>query len=144
MDDSRKAAEVATEHLINLGHTRVAFITGSDEYALSGARRGGYKAALTKHGLPVDEALIGRGDFTYESGVERRDPVRPGPARHRDRGQQQPDGAGRAAVAGRHDLLVPEQMSIVSFDDTPIVRFSRPPLTVVQPIAAMTAEAASC
>lgn len=142
--DDRKAAEVATEHLINLGHTRVAFITGSDEYALSSARLEGYKAALTKHGLPVDEALIGRGDFTYESGVRAAEILcgldRPATGIVASNDQM---ALAALRVAGRRGLLVPEQMSIVSFDDTPIVRFSHPPLTaVVQPIAAMTAEAA--
>ena len=67
--DDRAAGKVATEHLLDLGHTRVGFITGSDEWAISGARLDGYKQAMTERGFAIDEALIGRGDFSFESGT---------------------------------------------------------------------------
>lgn len=138
------AAEAATGHLLDLGHRRVGFITGSDEYALSAARLAGYRLALTSRGLEVDEALIGRGDFTYGSGEVA--------AEQMLASAEPPTGIvasndqmalATLAVAKASGLSVPDDLSIVSFDDTPIVRFSHPPLTaVVQPIAAMTAAAA--
>ncbi len=143
MDDG-KAAELATDHLLDLGHRRVGFITGSDEYALSGARLEGYRRAIARRGLPADKALIGRGDFTFQSGVaateafcELADP----PTGLVASNDQMALAALR--VADRRGLAVPGRLSIISFDDTPIVRFSNPSLTaIVQPIAAMTAEAA--
>ncbi len=138
------AAEAATNHLLDLGHRRVGFITGSDDYALSGARLAGYRLALSSRGLPVDPALIGPGDFTYASGEIA--------ARAMLALDQPPTGIvasndqmalAALAVAKAAGRSVPGDLSIVSFDDTPIVRFSHPPLSaVVQPIAAMTAAAA--
>lgn len=138
------AAETATSHLLDLGHRRVGFITGSDEYALSGARLAGYRSALASRGLEIDEALVGHGDFTYGSGEAA--------AKQLLALAEPPTGIvasndqmalATLAVAKTSGLAVPGDLSIVSFDDTPIVRFSHPPLTaVVQPIAAMTAAAA--
>ena len=143
MDDG-KAAEVATDHLLDLGHTRVGFITGSDEYALSGARLEGYRTALAKRGLPQDDSLIGRGDFSFASGevaTETLCGLKDPPTGLVASNDQMALAALR--VANRRGLSVPGQLSIISFDDTPIVRFSNPSLTaVVQPIAAMTAKAA--
>lgn len=144
MDDG-KAAEVATEHLLDLGHTRVGFITGSDEYALSAARLEGYRNALRKRGLPEDPALVGAGDFTYESGQRAADALLSldDPATGIVASNDQM-ALATLEVAKRRGLSTPGQVSIVSFDDTPVVRFSHPPLTaVVQPIAAMTAQAAA-
>lgn len=144
MDDG-KAAEVATEHLLDLGHTRVGFITGSDEYALSAARLEGYRRALRRRGLPEDPALVGPGDFSFESGeraaealMSLDDPVT-GVVASNDQ-----MALATLGVAKRRGLSIPGQLSIVSFDDTPVVRFSHPPLTaIVQPIAAMATQAAA-
>lgn len=143
MDDGA-AAEVATHHLLDLGHTRVGFITGSDEYALSGVRLDGYRQAIAARGLPRDDQLVGRGDFSFDSGVAAMEAFcaleSPPTALVASNDQM---ALAALHVANRRGLTVPDQLAIVSFDDTPIVRFSNPPLTaVVQPIAAMTATAA--
>lgn len=142
--DDRAAAEVATTHLLDLGHKRVGFITGSDEYVLSGARLDGYRRAIAARGLEPDDDLIGRGDFSYASGLQAMEALfaleRP-PTAVVASNDQMALAALRAANA--RGLAAPEGLAIVSFDDTPIVRFSNPPLTaVVQPIAAMASEAA--
>ncbi|MFN3352298.1 MAG: LacI family DNA-binding transcriptional regulator, partial [Brevundimonas sp.] len=62
------AAQVATEHLLDLGHRRIGFITGSDEYAVSAVRGEGWRRAHAERGLPLDPALEADGDFTFESG----------------------------------------------------------------------------
>ena len=142
MDDGAAAA-AATEHLIGLGHKRVGFITGSDEYALSADRLEGYRRAMRASGLD-DPALVGRGDFTFGSGVE---------ATRRLLALEHPPTAMVASsdqmslaaldTAKEQGLEVPRDLSIVSFDDTPIVKFSTPPLTAIrQPIAPMAARAA--
>lgn len=142
--DDRAAGKVATEHLLDLGHTRVGFITGSDEWAISGARLEGYKAALAERGLALDEALIGQGDFSFESGVAAMEAfykLASPPTAVVGSNDQMSLAALRVATA--RGLKAPDQLAIVSFDDTPIVKFSNPPLTaIVQPVAAMTAEAA--
>jgi LacI family transcriptional regulator len=141
--DDRAAGQAATEHLLDLGHTRVGFITGSDEWAISGARLDGYKQAIADRGLEIDEALIGRGDFSFESGTAAMQAfcdLADRPTALVASNDQMALAALR--VANSRGLKVPDQMAIVSFDDTPIVKFSNPPLTaIVQPIAAMAAEA---
>jgi LacI family transcriptional regulator len=142
--DDHGAAKAATSLLLDQGHRRVAFITGSDEYALSGARLDGYCAALSERGQPVDRNLIGRGDFTFQSGLA----ACGGFFALDDRPTAilaSNDQMALAALncAASHGVGVPDDLAIISFDDTPIVRFSHPPLTaIVQPIAAMTAAAA--
>ena len=141
--DDRAAGKVATEHLLDLGHTRVGFIPGSDEWAISGARLDGYKQAMTERGFAIDEALIGRGDFSFESGTAAMEAfcelAEPPTALVASNDQM---GLAALRVATDRGLKSPEDLAIVSFDDTPIVKFSHPPLTaIVQPIAAMTAEA---
>jgi len=143
MDDAH-AAEAATDHLLDLGHRRIGFITGSEEYTLSGARLEGHRRALAARGLGLEPELIGAGDFSYASGVAATerfcDLAQPPTALIASNDQM---ALAALQVASRRGLAVPEQLAIVSFDDTPIVRFSHPPLTaVVQPIAGMAAEAA--
>lgn len=142
--DDRAAGKAATEHLLDLGHTRIGFITGSDEWTISGARLEGYKQAMAERGLALDEALIGQGDFSFESGVAAMEAfcdLEAPPTAVVGSNDQMSLAALRVATA--RGLKAPEQLAIVSFDDTPIVKFSNPPLTaIVQPVAAMTAEAA--
>ena len=142
--DDQAAAAAATSLLLDHGHRRVAFITGSDEYALSGARLDGYRQAVSARGLPDDDALIGRGDFTFASGVTAMEgflAMADRPTAIVASNDQMALAALRVAL--RHGLKVPQDVAIVSFDDTPIVRFASPPLTaIVQPIAGMTAAAA--
>ncbi len=140
MDDAA-AARRATQHLIELGHRRIGFIAGTPEYALSGARLNGYRAAMDDAGLPP---MAEPGDFGFESGRA---------AARRLLGRAEPATAIVAssdrmalacvAVASERRLDVPGDLSVVSFDDTPLARFSHPPLTAIdQPIAAMSARAA--
>jgi len=143
MDDAAAAA-AATDHLIGLGHRRIGFITGSDEYSLSGARLTGFRSAIRAAGLKSDDSLIGKGDFTFESGAEATRKLlalddRPTAI------VASSDQMALAAleVARAQGLEVPRDLSIISFDDTPIARFCVPPLTAIrQPIAGMTACAA--
>ena len=143
MDDGRAAA-VATEHLLALGHRRVGFITGSDDYALSGARLDGYRAAMRAAGQGDDPGLVARGDFGFDSGLAAAEALcaldDPATAIVASNDQM---ALATLHVAEARGLSVPRDLSVVSFDDTPVVRFSVPPLTAInQPIAAMTARAA--
>jgi LacI family transcriptional regulator len=141
MDDER-AARLATQHLLELGHRRIGLIAGPTTYELSQWRIEGWRQAMTAAGLS-GEGLLVRGDFGYDSGLaatgnllDQPDPPTAIVASN--------DRMALAAleVARRRDLSVPDDLSIISFDDTPIVRFTHPPLTaVVQPVAQVTARA---
>ncbi|NUR45731.1 MAG: LacI family DNA-binding transcriptional regulator [Sphingomonas sp.] len=136
MDDER-AAGLATEHLIALGHRRIGFISGSGEYALSKWRVDGWRAAMDAAGLDHAD-LLSAGDFSFGSGEHA--------ARALLGLEDRPtaiiasnDQMALACLEVAHELGigVPDDLSLISFDNTPIVRFTRPPLTAVdQPIAA--------
>ncbi|MES2057696.1 MAG: LacI family DNA-binding transcriptional regulator [Pseudomonadota bacterium] len=141
MDDER-AARLATEHLIALGHRRIGFIAGSLEYELSTWRVDGWRAAMAAAGLETT-GLLAQGDFSFASGKL---------AAHHLLDRDAPASAiiasnDRMALAtleaGRErGIDVPRDLSLISFDDTPIVRFTHPPLTaIVQPIAEVAARA---
>jgi LacI family transcriptional regulator len=141
MDDER-AARLATEHLVELGHRRIGFISGSDEYSLSQWRVDGWRAAMAAAGLD-SSGLLASGDFTFASGEVA--------ARHLLGAAEPPtaiivssDKMSLATLEVARDLglSVPRDLSLISFDDTPIARFAVPPLTSIdQPIAATTSRA---
>lgn len=141
MDDAG-AARDATQHLVALGHRRIGFIAGSSEYALSGWRVDGWRAAM--EGAKLDtKGLLQHGDFGFASGVVAARALLERP----DRATAIIASSDQMALATLErarslGLEVPGELSIISFDNTPIVRFTQPPLTAVdQPIAALTARA---
>ncbi|WP_315761016.1 LacI family DNA-binding transcriptional regulator [Sphingomonas sp. Y38-1Y] len=139
MDDER-AARLATEHLAGLGHARIGFIAGPEAYELSGWRIEGWRAAMAAAGLATDD-LMARGDFGYEAGLAAaRLLVERGATAIIASNDRM--ALATLEVARERGLAVPGDLSIVSFDDTPIVRFTHPPLTaIVQPIAEVAARA---
>lgn len=142
--DDRQAAADATRHLLDLKRRRIGFIIGSPRFAASRARQDGYRDALEQAGLTFDPALVREGDFTFESGVAAAEallalPVPP------DAVVASNDEMALAVlhVAHRRAIAVPNALALVSFDDSPGVRLSVPPLTSVrQPIAEMAGKAA--
>lgn len=123
----------ATEHLLGLGHRSIVMLGGFEPVMASRARESGYRAALGSwagdHGAP---RVIG-GDFTYESGLD---------AAIRVLSEPDPPTAIFAAsdfqalgvleAARRLGLRVPEDVSVVGFDDLVMARMSTPPLTSVR------------
>ncbi|MBC9717280.1 LacI family DNA-binding transcriptional regulator [Streptomyces sp. TRM66268-LWL] len=129
----------ATRHLLELGHRRIGFIAGPPRLLCSRARLDGYRAALDTAGVPVDDALVVPGDFYHESGFTGcnalLDLAEPPTAVFASSDQM---GLGAIEALRRRGLRVPEDMSIVGFDDLPEVRWSAPPLTTVrQPLSDM-------
>ncbi len=142
--DDEAAARRATEHLLDLGHTRIAYVQGHPEYAMSPDRLHGFTSAIEARGLEVDPAYLQPGDFTYEAGVDALNTLAalavPPTAVLASSDEM---ALGVLHAAGPLGLKVPDDLSVVSFDDTPTVRMSVPALTAIrQPIAAMTARAA--
>ena len=140
--DEDGAARLATEHLIGLGHERIGFIAGPDDYALSGWRVDGWRQTMADARLSTD-GLLAQGDFGFASGrtaaTALLDGTTPPTAIVASSDQM---ALATLELARERGLDVPADLSIVSFDDTPIVRFVHPPLTaIVQPIAEVTANA---
>ncbi|WP_305784640.1 LacI family DNA-binding transcriptional regulator [Symbioplanes lichenis] len=131
----------ASQHLTSLGHRRIGFITGSMQMVCSQARLAGFRAAL---GPLVDESLIVEGDFDYKSGYEGALALLQRPDRPTAIFASSDTMAlGVYEAARRTGLRVPEDVSVVGFDDLPEARWTSPPLTTVrQPLAEMGALAA--
>ncbi len=139
--DDESAASLATEHLIALGHTRIGFIAGPEDYELSAWRIDGWRKTMLAAGLADD--LLARGDFGYASGrdaaIALLDAADPATAIIASNDQM---ALATLETCRSRGIEVPRDLSLVSFDNTPIVRFTHPPLTAIdQPIADLAAQA---
>lgn len=133
-------ARVATEHLIALGHRRIGIITGSKGGLLcSRARLDGYRAALEGAGIAEIPSLIAHGEFEYRSGIGAAlkliDHTNPPTAIF---ACSDYIALGVYEAARRRGLSIPDQLSVVGFDDLPAARWASPPLTTIrQPLEEM-------
>lgn len=142
--DSFGGALQATRHLIELGHRRIGFIAGRTDLRSSIARDAGYRRALANAGIPLDPALVGAGSY-------RQDAVRVA-ALEMLRRKERPTAIFAAndisaleivKVAAELGLDVPQDLSIIGFDDVPEASAASPGLsTVRQPMQTLGAEAA--
>jgi DNA-binding LacI/PurR family transcriptional regulator len=137
-----RGGQSATRHLVELGHRRIAMISGPD-HPFCLARMAGYSSALTEAGLPVDPDLVVRTQLTREDGrVAARDllsrPDRPTAVFTANDMQ----ALGVYQAARELGLRIPDDLSVVGFDDVPAVAWVDPPLTTVhQPLAEMAVAA---
>jgi LacI family transcriptional regulator len=141
--DNRRAAHEMTAHLLSLGHRRIGFVIGDPNQSASGHRLQGYRDALVEAGLPHDEALIAPGLFTYRSGLDAAERLLrlavPPSAVFASNDDM---AAATVAVAHRHGLDVPGDLTVVGFDDTTLATAIWPELTTIrQPIADMSRRA---
>lgn len=143
--DDFEAARVVTKHLLDLGHRRIGFIVGHPNQTASAQRLAGYREALKQAGIRQDDALVQQGYFTYRSGLEASEKLLGLRSRPTAIFASNDDMAAAAvAVAHRHRLQVPEDISVCGFDDTPLATTIWPELTTIrQPIAEMARAAVS-
>ncbi|QXG76039.1 LacI family DNA-binding transcriptional regulator [Modestobacter sp. L9-4] len=129
----------ATEHLVELGHRRIAVVGGPQAYLCSRARIDGYRAALERAGIAVDPALVVHGTFRHQGGYDQAKALLalPDPPTAVFAGSDE-QAFGVMEAARQAGLSVPDDLSVVGFDDLPMARWSSPPLTTVrQPLADM-------
>lgn len=134
----------ATDHLLSLGHRRIGAITGPIDYLCSLARLDGYRSGLERAGVRFDRGLVRYGDFQHEGGfaraVELLELPEPPTAIFAGSDQQ---AFGVYEAARQRGLRIPEELSIIGFDELPVARWASPPLTTVrQPLAEMGRAAA--
>lgn len=143
VDDVTAAREIA-DYLIELGHREIAIIKGDPTHASSEARLLGYSQAFFGAGLPMRLDRIEPGDYTRESGHAAAVRLLTAPSRPTAILAQNDEMAVGALIAARErGIAVPEQLSIVGFDDSDIARIALPALTTVrQPVFEMAVEAA--
>ena len=143
--DEPAAAAAATRHLLELGHRRIGFLAGSADYVVSGQRLDGFKASMHAFGVAIGPGWIQAGEFSFESGLAAADALLALPDRPTaviaSSDEQSLAMLHRARDAG---IAIPAELSLISFDDTPPISFSVPPLTAIrQPTAAMAERATS-
>ncbi|MBX3090147.1 MAG: LacI family DNA-binding transcriptional regulator [Cryobacterium sp.] len=139
---------MATRHLIDLGHTKIAAITGPDDMMCSHARLDGFRSAMGAAGIPIVADWVRFGDFHTSGGELHGKELLKG----KDRPTAIFAGSDLQALgvleAVRHlgetgpSLRVPEDLSIVGYDDIPLAKWVSPRLTTVrQPLRRMAQEA---
>jgi LacI family transcriptional regulator len=130
--DSTVGARLATTYLIGQGHRRIAFISGPADHPDAIQRLSGYKAALTAAGVPFNGKLVAAGDYTESGGhaamnvlLERRTGLTAVFASN--------DQSAYGAMLALHDrgLGVPQDVSVMGFDDLPLSAYTIPRLTTV-------------
>lgn len=131
--DNRLAAKKAVQYLLDLGHTDIACISNAPaSYSAAPERVLGYKDALTEAGITPDEALIRYADFDPQSGFECMRSLLNGGKKFTAVFVASDNVAMGAKSALRDaNLHIPDDISIVGFDDIPWARYSDPPLTTI-------------
>jgi DNA-binding LacI/PurR family transcriptional regulator len=130
--DNALGARLAVDHLVHRGRSTIATIGGPADMVVGRTRYDGYVAGLHAAGLPADESLVVRGDFSHDSGE----------AGMRLLLSRRPDldavfcandlmAAGALRMLREAGLDVPRDVSVVGFDDAPLAQSTHPPLTTV-------------
>lgn len=136
--------KAAARHLIELGHTRIGVIAGPDDLMATQARVDGFRSAMRAANLPIDDALIISEEFEMEASPE--------PGRRLLSRADRPTAIfatsdikalGAYEAARELGINIPDELSIVGYDDLPVARWAGPSLTTIrQPLQEMAQEAA--
>lgn len=135
----REAAAAMVDHLVSLGHRRIAHILGDPEHGAGIWRLAGYRDGLERAGLKEDPAYMVQGRFSFESGVEAMRQLLALPHRPTAVFAGDDDMAvGAIWAAAEAGVSIPRDMSICGFDDTTMATQVWPPLTTIhQPVREM-------
>jgi LacI family transcriptional regulator len=137
--DNRRGAELATQHLVQLGHHQIATIAGPQHLSNARGRLAGFEDALRDHQIRVKKEYLQFGNFLQESGYQcakKLFSLRHPPTAVFVANMEM--AAGVIAYIREKGITIPEQISIVSFDDSFWARYMDPPLTVIsQPMEKM-------
>jgi LacI family transcriptional regulator len=123
---------LATRHLVSLGHQRIVFISGDALHPDSNERLRGYRAALQEAGIAYDPNLVVVGDYNENSGLLAVQQLAQSGHRYTAIfAANDQMAAGAALGLHRMGLRVPQDVSLVGFDDLPTSSFTVPPLSTV-------------
>jgi DNA-binding LacI/PurR family transcriptional regulator len=133
--DERSSAELAASHLLDLGHTRIAFASGPEHYLPAREKEAGWRGVMAMRGVPAD-GQIAHDDFTVEGGLRA--------GRALLAMEPRPTGIicsndlmaiGVLQAAAEAGIDVPKDLSVVGFDGIEASSWTNPPLTTIeQPI----------
>lgn len=130
--DNHNAAKSMTEHLLELGHTRIGLIKGPNSSPLTQERLRGYQHALANADIPFDESILFDGDFTLRSGFDAARRMLEQPNRPTALFCENDETAiGAMQALKQSGLKIPEDISVAGFDDIAFSGYADPPLTTI-------------
>lgn len=143
--NDRVAVREAAEYLIEQGHRLIGLIQGPEGFRSAAERRLGFEDALASAGLDLPRSLIAEGNYTFESGISAANRLLDLSPRPTAIFASNDEMAAGVVHAARHrGISVPEDLSVIGFDDTAIAAHIWPPLTTVRwPIISMARSAAT-
>ena len=138
--DNFRAAQEMTCYLLSLGHEKIGFIQGHPQQIDSAQRYQGFRQAMKDAGIPVNTEWVKQGYYTYRSGLTAAEEILGGKYRPTAIFASNDDmAAGALTAAHKLRLSVPEELSVVGFDDSPVADIVWPSLTTIrQPIERLT------
>jgi DNA-binding LacI/PurR family transcriptional regulator len=142
--DNRLGGRLATEHLTELGHSRIGHVTGAHVLGISDERLAGYWEALVNAGIEADPRLVAEGHFTEEGGyAAARKLLDAAPDLTAIFAANDLSALGVLNALAQSGRRVPDDVSVVGFDDLRLSAFTSPPLTTVRQPATEIAELAT-
>ena len=131
--DNRLGAQLAVEHLVRLGHRRIAHVTGRTQVRISTERHGGYEEELRRLGVEVDPTLVVAGDFTEAGGYRAtQELLERGAAFTALFAANDVSALGALRALNESGRRVPDDVSVVGFDDLWLAAYLTPPLTTIR------------
>lgn len=132
--DDYQAAYDAVYYLITKGHRSISMISGTKGDPIAGTPRvEGYRKALEAHGIAFDSRYLVYGDFSYDSGCRAMEVIlRRTPEATAVFAASDEMAIGALSVVTKHGMNVPEDISIMGYDDLRLARMVNPPLTTVR------------
>ncbi len=143
VSDERGATAMLADHLVALGHRRIAMITGPRRFRSSSEREGGFRDALARHGQDLPDDLLCEGDYGFAGGLAAARALLALP--DRPTAIFAANDIMAAAVlkaAGEAGLAVPRDLSVAGFDDSDLATMLTPAITTIRrPLETMAADA---
>lgn len=145
MINDHKAAYSITQHLVDLGHTKISFIAGGKEHKSTIERLNGYKQALTDNKIAIKDEYIVEGEYSFESGVNGAQTLMAEADKPTAIFSCNDEIAAGALFAARlMNIEIPSQLSIAGFENSPFSRQTWPKLTTAdQPNQSIAENAAN-
>jgi len=142
--NDREAVGRAVDYLHDMGHRRIGLIAGPEGFRSALERREGFIEAMARHGLDLPRELVGQGGYTFDSGVAAAEQIlQAAPRPTAIFASNDEMAAGALHVARQLGLRVPDDLSLIGFDDSPIAAHIWPPMTTVRwPVRSMGKAAA--
>jgi LacI family transcriptional regulator, galactose operon repressor len=142
--DNKRGARLATEHLLGLGHQRIAHVAGAPELGISAERLTGYRGTLAAAGVAHDPRLVATGRFTEDGGYEAtRSLLESGLEFTAVFAANDLSAIGTINAITESGRKVPEDVSVIGFDDLRLSAYTSPPLTTVRQPAVEIAQQAT-